>query len=336
MNGPPIASLELKSAEFRREREAAWRELESMVERAERNGMSSLDGDSLTRLPTLYRATLSGLSVARAISLDRNLLDYLEALGARAYLCVYGVRESPGPLLRAFFAWRLPQAVRAAWRQIAIVLLVTLLGVLAAWYLTLSDPAYYDSFVSPQIQGGRSFHASVEDLRATLQSGPQGGRLGAFASYLFSHNAQIGMGSFALGFALGLPTIALIFYNGLMLGAFLALFQSKGLLLEVGGWLSIHGPTEFTSLILSGAGGLRLATAILFAGREPRLARLARDGRDAAVIMMGAVVLFLLAALLEGIGRQLILDTAMRYLIGWGVFAGLLTYFWRAGRAGHI
>jgi uncharacterized membrane protein SpoIIM required for sporulation len=327
-------SLQLKSAQFRRERESAWRELESVVDRAERNGVNALDGDSLTRLPTLYRAALSGLSVARAISLDRNLLDYLEALGARAYLCVYGVRESPGPLLWSFFAWRLPAAVRAAWRQVAVVLLVTLLGVFSAWYLTDSDPAYYGSFVDPQLQGGRNFNTSTEDLRATLRSGPRVGQLGAFASYLFSHNAQIGMACFALGFALGLPTIALIFQNGLMLGAFLALFESKGLLVEVGGWLSIHGPTEFTSLILSAAGGLRLATAILFAGREPRLARLARDGRDAAVIMMGAVVLFLLAALLEGLGRQLIVDTAARYLIGWSVFAALMVYFWRAGRAG--
>src|SRR5262249_22986249 len=108
-------ALELKSAQFRREREGAWRELESLVDRAERKGVAALDTDSLARLPALYRATLSGLSVARAISLDRSLLNYLEALGARAYLCVYGVRERPGPLLAAFFTHRLPQAVRRAW-----------------------------------------------------------------------------------------------------------------------------------------------------------------------------------------------------------------------------
>ena len=82
------------------------------LERAEKNGVSSLDAASLARLPTLYRATLSGLSVARAISLDANLLSYLEVLSARAYLSLYGVRERPGALLAAFFAWRLPAAVR--------------------------------------------------------------------------------------------------------------------------------------------------------------------------------------------------------------------------------
>src|SRR5262249_11444619 len=169
--------------------------------------------------------------------------------------------------------------------------------------------------------------------RATLM--PKDGsvdKLGAFAAFLFSHNTQIGMLSFALGFALGVPTLALTFYNGLMLGGFLALFQRYDLLPELGGWLSIHGPTEFAALILSGAAGLKLAGAGLFPGRAPRSERRARDGRDAAITMMAAALLFLLAGLLEGLGRQLIVDTALRYLVGWSVFAALVAYFCLAGR----
>ena len=50
------------------------------------------------------------------------------------------------------------------------------------------------------------------------------------------------------------------------------------------------------------------------------------------VVMMGAVLLFLIAGLLEGLGRQLILDTALRYLVGWVVFGSLLAYFLWQGR----
>ncbi len=326
-------ALELRSAEFRREREHTWRELEALVTRAEQVGIAGLGADDLARLPTLYRATLSGLSVARAISLDANLLSYLEALSARAYLSVYGVRERPQALLAAFFAWRLPTAVRGAWREIALAAVVMLAGILTAWLLTMRDPGFYDTFVAPGVQGGRNFHATVEQLRSSLGGHDQQvDRLGFFAAFLFSHNAQIGMMSFALGFALGVPTVILLFYNGLMLGAFLALFQANGLLLPLGGWLSIHGPTELTALVLSAAGGLKLGGAVLFAGREPRLVRLAREGRDAAVVMMGAVLMFLIAGLLEGLGRQLILDTALRYGVGWVIFAVLLAYFLLKGR----
>jgi len=73
----------LRSFQFRKEREAHWSELESMLDRVSSSGLTGLDADDLHRLPVLYRGALSSLSVARSISLDRNLLDYLEVLCAR-------------------------------------------------------------------------------------------------------------------------------------------------------------------------------------------------------------------------------------------------------------
>ena len=94
-----IERPQLKSSQFRRDRRAGWQELETLVERAERDGIESLDAADLHRLPILYRNALSSLSVARAISLDRNLLEYLENLCARAYLSVYVLRRDLGHLL---------------------------------------------------------------------------------------------------------------------------------------------------------------------------------------------------------------------------------------------
>jgi len=91
MSGAPIAAadtasrkaalgapaLVLRSSEFRRGREESWRELEALIARAERRGVRALSAEELQRLPLLYRSTLSSLSVARSIALDRNLLLYL-------------------------------------------------------------------------------------------------------------------------------------------------------------------------------------------------------------------------------------------------------------------
>ena len=46
----------LKSAQFRREREAAWRELEELLARVEKEGLQSLTAAELHRLPVLYRS----------------------------------------------------------------------------------------------------------------------------------------------------------------------------------------------------------------------------------------------------------------------------------------
>src|SRR5947208_3474815 len=81
---------------------------------------------------------------------------------------------------------------------------------------------------------------------------------------LFTHNSGIALMAFALGFAFGAPTIFLILINGLMLGAFLALFFSHGLGFQAVGWLSIHGTTEILAVILAGAAGLRIGWTLAF------------------------------------------------------------------------
>ena len=70
----------LRSVAFRKEREATWRELEQLIELTNKKRLTALSAEQLARLPHLYRAALSSLSVARSISLDRALTDYLESL----------------------------------------------------------------------------------------------------------------------------------------------------------------------------------------------------------------------------------------------------------------
>lgn len=324
----------LKSVEFRRERERTWRELEDLVARAEKRGLKSLPADDLLRLPTLYRATLSSLSVARAISLDQNLLTYLESLSARAYFQVYGARSSLFEGIAHFLRRGFPAAVRAAlWPNLLAALWMTL-GAVIAFLLVEGNADWYYTFVGTEMAGGRTPAASTEYLREGLYDGADSAAdmLYLFATFLFSHNAGIGMFAFALGFALGVPTVLLLFYNGLTLGAFLALYDSRGLLWELVAWLSVHGTTELLAIVLCGGGGLVLAGAIVFPDRETRLESLARRGRAAGTLVMGAVLMLFVAGLLEGFARQLVTDMTARYLIGGGMLAFWLTYFALGGR----
>ena len=323
----------LKSFEFRREREATWRELEALVARAEKRGLKSLPAEDLLRLPTLYRATLSSLSVARAISLDQNVLNYLESLSARAYFQVYGARASLMEGLAYFLREGFPAAVRAAlWPNLLSALWITL-GAFIGFLLVQANADWFYTFMGGSAQG-RTPAASTEFLRDGLYDGAEAAAdmLYTFATYLFSHNAGIGMFAFALGFALGIPTVLLLFYNGLMLGAFVALYHSRDLTWDVVGWLSVHGTTEIFAIILCGGGGLVLAGAIIFPDRETRMESLARRGRAAGTLIMGAVLMFFVAGLLEGFARQLVTDITLRYLIGGAMLAFWLAYFTLGGR----
>jgi uncharacterized membrane protein SpoIIM required for sporulation len=138
--------------------------------------------------------------------------------------------------------------------------------------------------------------------------------------------------TFGLGMAVGIPTILLSAYQGLPLGAFIALHYNRELTVDFLGWLSIHGVTELGALILFSAGGLVIAEKMLFPGRYSRIENLALHGRLAAQMAVGAVLMLFVAAILEGGFRQLVASTPLRFAIGFGVGALWLAYFCLAGR----
>lgn len=325
-----MAATVLKSYEIRREREATWRALEDLVVKAEKRGLSALGPGELSQLPSLYRATLSSLSVARTVSLDKNVVAYLESLTARAYVIVYGTRARLAGSVLTFVTTTFPATVRRHIRLIAVALGFMVLGTVVAYALVRHDPTWFYTFVGDGYSGGRDPSTSTADLRAALYDTPAdpGQTLTMFSSFLFSHNAQIGILAFALGFLFGVPVAYLMFQNGLVLGAFAGLYHNRGLGLELWAWLLPHGITELSAVLLCGGAGLLLARSLMFPGRRTRLASLAAAGKEAAVLVIGAVIMLFFAALIEGFFRQLVYSIPARFAMAtatalfWGLYIG--------------
>jgi uncharacterized membrane protein SpoIIM required for sporulation len=336
---PPVNTPLLNATRFRQAHEADWERLEQIVTRMEKRSIRSLSDEDLLQLPALYRTTLSSLSVARDTSLDRALITYLERLCTRAYFQIYGVQTPAWRQFTGFFARSWPDAVRTIWRETLFCIALTFGAALLAYLLIRSDPSWFYSMIPEGLADGRDPSASAEYLRSTLYNSPKDkeGWLGAFATFLFTHNSQIAIFSFALGFAFAVPTVLLILYNGLMLGAFYAVFAAKGLGPNVIAWLMIHGTTEIFAICISGAAGIRVGMAIAFPGRAARMDSAVEAGRTAAIAMAGTVIMLAVAGLLEGIGRQTINNDGLRALIGSAMLIGWLAYFyaWPARRRTH-
>ena len=321
-------AIVLKSSEFRRTREQGWKELERLVEVAERRGVRMLEPSELNRLPQLYRSALSSLSVARAIALDRHLLLYLENLALRAYLAIYspktGLIEAGGQFLRAF-----PAAVRKARWHLFIVFIAFVVGIAAGFWLVVDDESWFTTLVPGGMSGGRGVASTRRSLLDHEIFAPWPGwaiSLGIVANFLFSHNTIVGIMAFCLGLAAGVPTILLIAYQGLILGAFIALHYDRDLTVEFLGWVSIHGVTEISAILLCGAAGLVVAEKMLFPDRYSRVDSLAMHGRMAAEIAVGAVLMFFVAAILEGGFRELVASTPGRFAVAAATAVGWLAY----------
>jgi len=327
-----VTVLALRSRRFREEREADWRRLEGLLAKAEGGKTAALSTDELMALPLLYRAAVSSLSVARTISLDAALVAYLEGLVTRAYFFVYGTRARLRERVFRFFRIDWPAAVRALWRETAVSAAILTAAVVAGYVLVSRDVDWYGAIMPGGMTQGRDPTASTAFLKSVLYDAHGQRGLSAFATFLFTHNAQIAIFAFALGFAFCLPTALLVAENGLGLGALMALYASRGLLPQLSGWLFIHGVTELFATVLAGAAGFRIGWAVMFPGARSRLDAVAAAGRTAGTAMAGVVVMLVIAGILEGVGRQLILLDAARWTIAALSLVLWLAYFYAPRR----
>ena len=324
----------IRSARFRQEREADWKRLEALVAKAEARGAQALDFAEARDLASLYRQVTTSLAIAREISLDKALLAYLEALAARAYLVVYAPQERVGGVLGRFFRVGAPRAMRRCWLFVLLGFACMGLGALVGYLLYVENPAWYYTFMPPGLADGRGPDASTAYLRGVIyDDDPEASGLGAFATYLFSHNTRIAIFVFGLGVFACAPAVLLTFYNGIIFGAFVALHVERGLGWDIGGWLSVHGVTELSAICIACGGGLQLGAAILFPGQRSRADALRTAGRDAVKLALVAAVMLVAAALLEGFARQLIQAMPARYAVGWGAGALWLAWFGLGGRS---
>ncbi len=327
-------ALQIKSTRFRAQREADWYALEALVQKAEASGPAGLSLEEAQTLSRLYRKAAASLASAREITLDRSLLLYLESLVERAFLAVYAPQETLPGVVSRFFASSAPRAMRKSGLALLLSFVAMGLGGLIAWLLYFQDTSWFHTFVAADLAAGRGPGASTEYLREGLFDGGEEllAMLAGFAAYLFSHNTRVALFGFALGVFACVPGFLLLLFNGLMLGAFAALYADRGLGYELFGWLSVHGVTELSAIIIAGAGGFRMGFAVLFPGELTRRDAVRKAGRDATKLALIAVLMLLVAGLLEGFARQLITSTEIRLAVGWGIGALWLSWFMLAGR----
>jgi uncharacterized membrane protein SpoIIM required for sporulation len=327
----PVVTM--KSVRFRREREESWRDLELLVERVRKDGVGSLSPDELLAFPLLYRTTLSSLSVARAIALDRALIDYLDNLALRAFLAFYTPPLDLVATVRHFLVRGFPAAVRALRGHVAVALMALAIGLVTGYVLVDGNEAWFSALVPADLAGGRGPASTAADLLANEIFAPVPSEvIHAIANVLFSHNTLIALLTFGLGLLAGVPTILLTSYQGLILGAFFALHAHRGLTVQFAGWVAIHGVTELLALVLFAAAGLRLGEALVFPTETSRADAFAIYGRQAAKVAAGGVGMLAVAAVLEGYFRAAVADTGARLAVALVSLLAWTAYFALSGR----
>jgi len=275
---------------FVTERTPVWDALEEALERAGgRPGRLGVEG--ALELGRNYRATVADLALARRQFRGDPVIDRLERLVLAGRQAIYAERRRGGSV-RSFITrdyWRL---VLGRPGILAVALLALFGPCLVAAIWALHDPGGALGLVPGRFRGAA--HPHVRHLAAGAAS------QAAFAGSIFTNNIEVTFLAFAGGLTLGLGTLAVLAYNGVLLGVLAGLTLQTGSFAVFVRYVVPHGLLELSCIALAGAAGLRLAWAMIDPGTLPRGVSLRAQARPAVMLLLGTAPFLVVAGLTEG------------------------------------
>ena len=140
----------------------------------------------------------------------------------------------------------------------------------------------------------------------------------------------------ALGMTWGVGTLAVLFGNGVLLGAVCMDYIRAGEGVFLTGWLLPHGATEIPAILIAGQAGFLLAQALIGWGtRDPLRERMRAIGPDVVTLIAGVTLLLVWAGFVEAYLSQYHFVVPFWLKIAFGVaeLVLLFLYLSLSGRA---
>src|SRR5439155_5929461 len=237
---------------------------EELLDRAEAPGFA-LGFDELRELAHLYRGASARLAMLRSRRRnDPELVRYLNALCVRAYTHLQAPPQAR-TRARQFFLQRFPATLAAsASLQVLSAILMLSGGIVGATIVSENPAAVYaciPSYMYPPDMLERLVESRQQRQEFLSRKKVEFGLKSVFSASLFVHNTRVGLISFAAGILAGVPTLLLVFYNGLTLGVFAWIFSRDNQWPAFWAWVLPHAVPELLGIILCSTAGLMIGRA---------------------------------------------------------------------------
>lgn len=251
-------------------------------------------------------------------------MAHLSRLVARSSAVVHGTRPRTFAAVRRAITQTFPAAVWHARLPILISSAVFLgvFAIVAAFFA--STPAAIELAAPEHVREAYL----TEEFEAYYSSEPAS----TFTARLFTNNAGVGLLAFGVGVLWMIPTLYVLGMNAVNVGVAAGMFHAAGDAATFWGLILPHGLLEITAILIAGGAGIRLGWASIAPGDRRRTTALAEEGRRAVVIVLGLVLVFLVAALIEAYVTPAPWPTWARVGTGAMVWAAFCGWIVTAGR----
>ncbi|MBK8702868.1 MAG: stage II sporulation protein M [Saprospiraceae bacterium] len=272
---------------FIEQNQPKWEELERVLESPYKNP------DNLNEL---FIQVTDDLSYSRTFYPNRSVRVYLNGLAQRIFLSIYRNRKSQRHRLITFWTDELPHLVYESRQAFRLSFFVFALAMAIGMLSCAMDPDFAAVILGEDyVQMTEENIRSGDPMRVYKQRGEFGMTLG-----ITVNNIYVSFLTFVLGVFFSIGSIALLLYNGVMVGAFQYFFIERGLFWESFLTIWMHGALEISAIVIAGAAGITMGQGLLFPGTYTRMQAFQRSARRGIKIMVGIAPLFIVAGFIEG------------------------------------
>ena len=316
----------MKETRFIAQNKEKWEESERLLRETDKDP---------EKLSNLFTQVIDDLSYSRTYYPNRSVRVYLNRIAREYFSIIYRHQKSKKNTFRNFWIDELPQIVYESRRPLSISLIVFVLAGCIGVFSSMKDPQFASTILGD---------GYVSMTKANIEKGDP------MAVYKEAHQVQMFLGitmnnlmvafrTYVCGIFFSIGTIAVLLYNGIMVGCFQFFFVERGLFVESALTIWLHGTLEISAIILAGGAGLTLGSGLLFPGTYSRLQAFQITAMRSLKLMLGIAPILVLAGLIESfltryteapdVLRLFLIVCSAFFVVGYFVF-----YPWMKSRKG--
>ncbi|HLX24423.1 MAG TPA: stage II sporulation protein M [Usitatibacter sp.] len=307
----------MNQIEFESQHEAEWNRLAQALDPPKKGAAEATM--SAAAVPALFRRLAAELAIARDRQYRTSLLDRLHALVVAAHFAVHGarVRRRGGMIgdVLSFFLREFPAEVRRQWPFVTVAAATFFIPTVASIIALQWFPDFVYYLVSPDRLSHVQSMYSDEAMRFGAERGADSD-IAMFGFYILN-NVRIDLQCLAGGIFFGLGTLVVLLANGIFFGAIAGHLTQAGLGRNFWGFVVGHSAPELVGMTLASAAGLMIGYALIAPGRKTRVAALKERAQSAAILLYGAALMTVCAAVIEAFWSSRVeLDFYLKLVVG--------------------
>lgn len=306
----------MREAAFVKQNKEKWMAFEKALALS-----SQLDPDELA---DGYIHLTNDLAYAQTYYAESKTLLYLNSLASQAHQKIYKNKKEGRNRIVEFWKTEFPLFFRQYHKTLGIAFLIFAVAAAIGCLSAIKDDTFVRLILGDAYVNKTLNNIAEGDPTAIYKSGSE---IGTFLGITIN-NIRVAFLAFAFGVITSLGTAYILFSNGVMLGAFITFFYTKGVFFEANKQIWLHGTIEISVIIIAGCAGLIMGNSILFPKTFSRRVSFMKGAKDGLKVVVSTIPFFIIAGFIEGfITRYSNMPDWLAFLIIGGSLA-LIAYYY--------